>query len=866
MNTMEYLLSSKIRHTLFFLLMLCFAAAIIGDSTAEALLLARFGPSFIPRMFLINALVLFSLSAGLLSLVDRTDRRTFFFNALLVHGCMLLFLRMAVAAKWDVLYFPLFSYAYSSKILFFLLFWTVANDLIDSRRAGKEFPFIAAGGTIGAIIISFSIPGLMRIIPVENLLLIWALLIFCASLLLIPLRGRFRSVAPRHLRGEKTAGSHSVFHVITLLKTEPLLRSMSILYFLVFFLLLNQHFAFYSQVKDAFDSAGAIASFLGKFNGVSMLLTVLLQMGIAGILLRKMGSTRSMFLLPTALFIVFASLTVASLGFRRNSHILFLMIIIGMGIRMAFFDAFFSPNFQLFFSSLPEQMRGRGKLLIEGIVKPVAMNLAGVWLIVVVPKLDLSVHMSLMVVLAVVALIVTIRLKSAYAATLTRYLAGLSRSKGSSAFMRQFDLAGQSDVLAFLARKLEHEDFEVQRFIVELIATLPDPKAAELLHRHLEASDRKLRSTIIAALGTFPAKLVAHRLTAYLGDSDPRVVANCILALSQCGADNLEELLRPYLDNPEARVRANVILALWPWRRRERHGELFVQLRKMLESRIPDEKASALFAAGALDDRDVSELLFSFTRTELQRGFADKVVQQQTILALSKKREPAALDLLLQMAQTRHLKGSKLITTEVGRMLPYFEEKVWLDVIENGNALQRNCLLHALHYSDCAISPHARSVFNKIALREMDAIEWEKQSLEIMVRSKSEKLALLSFAIREELVALRLDTLLFIIALLDTSGVLFRVIPRIKHTDAHVRARAFEVLENTGDTKINHSLINLIEWFDTLPLPRDVKGTGIKENESLIAHTYYASHNQWVAACAEYVCESGEGIKPLKAL
>ena len=862
---MEYLLPSRLRHTLFFLLMLCFAAAIIGDSTAEALLLARFGPAFIPRMFLVNALVLFVLSAGLLSLVDRTDRRTFFFNALLVHGGILLLLRVAVAAKWDVLYFPLFSYAYSSKILFFLLFWTIANDLIDSRRAGKEFPYIAAGGTIGAIGISFSIPALMRIFPVENLLVVWALLILAASLLLIPLRGKFKTVARRSGRGESTGKTHSVSHVVKLLKTEPLLRSMSVLYFLIFFLLLNQHVAFYSEVKNAFVSAGAIASFLGKFNGVSMLLTCVLQMGIAGMLLRKMGSTRSMFLLPTALFVVFASLSIAALGFRSDSVMLFWMIIVGMGVRVAFFDAFFSPNFQLFFSSLPEQMRGRGKLLIEGIVKPVAMIIAGVWLMLIVPKLDMFVHMLLMVFVAAAAVVITIRLKRAYTATLTRYLSGYGRKRGS-VLMRQFNLAGHTDVLAFLARKLDHEDFEVQRFIVELIATSPDPNAAELLFGHINKSDEKLRATIIAALGSFPAKVVAKQLAKYLDDGNHRVVANCVLALSQCGEDNLEELLEPHHKHPDARVRANVMLALWPSARREKHSELFERLRAMLESNAPEELASALFAAGALDDRDVSDLLYSFTSAEIKHGFSNRAVQQQAVFALSKKRDPAALRLLLKMAQKRHLKGSKLIATEAGKVLSYLEEKVWLEVIENGNALQRNCLLHALHYSDCAISPHARAVFSKITFREMEAIEWEKQSLEVLLRSRSEKLALLSFAIREELVSLRLDSLLFMVALSDSTGVIFSVLPRISHTDAHVRARAFEVLENTGDIKINQNIINLIEWFDALPLPEDVKGSEIRENESLIAHTYYASHNKWVATCAEYVCESGAGIKPLKAL
>ena len=143
--------------SLFFLLFLCFASAILGDSTAESLLLSHFDAQYIPKMFLINAAALFIISTFLMPVFDRVNRGNLFMSGLLGHAVMLIFIRIAIWSKWTFFYGPLFSYAYVSKIIIFLTFWTIANDLFDSRKAGKVFPVIAAGP--GAIAVSFRFPG-----------------------------------------------------------------------------------------------------------------------------------------------------------------------------------------------------------------------------------------------------------------------------------------------------------------------------------------------------------------------------------------------------------------------------------------------------------------------------------------------------------------------------------------------------------------------------------------------------------------------------------------------------------------------------------------------------------------------------------
>ncbi|MBN1757692.1 MAG: HEAT repeat domain-containing protein [Chitinispirillaceae bacterium] len=847
-------ISRQTRNKLFVLLLVCFAAAILGDATAEALLLARFGASFIPKMFLVNAAVLFLFSAGMLSIVDRIDRWNFIFRALLVHGGVLFLLRGAVAAHWDFIFLPLFSYAYSSKILFFLLFWTIANDLIDSRSASRDFPVIAAGGTIGAIAVSFSIPGLMRLFPVENLLVVWAGLAVAAGMLLFPLRKQYRAVSRRQsgISDTKTAVRPG-FSLLLLLRDEPLLRSMSLLYFLVFFLLLNQHLVFYHHVKDAFKGAGAIAAFLGHFNGVSMLSTCILQVGVAGILLRKLGSTRSMLLLPSALLAVFLVLALVSGTFPGTGRMLFWTVIIGMGIRVAFFDAFFSPNFQLFFSSLPKQLRGRGKLLIEGVVKPVAMIVAGCWLLWGVTRLSTHVHMIIMVGIAIAALFQTILLKKAYTKTLTRYLTGISDGKRGM-LLERFNFSGDEDILSFLVKQLDHEDFEVQKFLIEIIASVQTEDAASVLLEYMHHADPKLRASIIITLGGFSESLVADRLKSYLKDDDDRVVANAVAALAQCNAPDLRECIIPLIDHRNRRVRINAMLAIWNVSDSQEQDLYIRLLSKMVHGNIPEDCASAIYALGEIDDEWVMELLEAFCRKQMKHCFAAESVKQQVITALGKKKVDRSLVLLLQLSGACDGMQRKKIISALTNILPSIHENVWRYGIEKGNIVSRNCLLQALRKNRVAFSERTLRLLAQVAERELKAVEWEKKSLQVLTESRSSRMALLSFAIREELISIRIDTLVHMVVLLDRTRVIGPVIPRIYHTDPHIRARALEVLENNGEVKINRLVIEAIEWMERTFHTTNDTGQPARKDEVMVAGSYCVSHNTWVSTCAEYAC------------
>jgi hypothetical protein len=201
--------------SLSFLLFFVFSAAILGDTSSEALLLSNFSASILPNMFLANSLFLFLFSIFLITIIDRLDRGSFFLATLGTHCGLLFCIWLVSGLGFKYIYPILFSYSYITKILTFMLFWTIANDICDAREAKVLFPRIAAGGVLGGLAISFSISFIVRIFAPQQLLLLWISLNTVSILLFLPINKRFR----KDLQGKPATEKRNVSYVFS--PTEP---------------------------------------------------------------------------------------------------------------------------------------------------------------------------------------------------------------------------------------------------------------------------------------------------------------------------------------------------------------------------------------------------------------------------------------------------------------------------------------------------------------------------------------------------------------------------------------------------------------------------------------------------------------------
>lgn len=858
------------RYALFALLFLCFAGAILGDSTAEALLLANFKASLIPRMYLINAFFLFIASAFIMPVIDRVNRGVFFIGFTILHGIFLFVAWAAVLSGMTILYVPLFSYAYVSKIILFLLFWTLANDLTDSRSAGRDFPFIAAGGTMGAIGVSFTIPWLLGIVEAQHLLPIWAIISIVLGAACIPM---VRHHAPAFRASKKAPNKSGIARIqsiksdLKLLAQQPLLRTMSILYFLLFILLLSQQFDFYQVIRGRYDEAKDLAGFLGYFNGMSMAGTFLLQVIVSGRLIRTIGSTRAMFLLPAALCIVFSGLLIIGTVYDSSTHsiVLFWAVITGVAIRIAFFDSFFSPNFQVFFSSLPQDVRGRAKLAIEGAVKPAAIGVASLWLMIAPIYLPFSAMLIVYLGLAITMVILVFRLRNDYTRSLTQYLAGFSIHRGKGV-LDITKLAGSENVYQALSEMLNTDNFETASVIVDVLAQMNNTESIRVLKDYLVDADPYIRSRIVSALTPLRKEETKPLFRSLLADEDYRVVANAILALAAFEERKINRGLGIFVNHQNNRVRANAIVALWESALPHAREHYFSTLEQMIKCDDERENASSLYILSKVYVGDRARaLLEEFFRTSFDTLMQNRSMWQWYLKAAAHNIGENLLSLLETIIDS----SSQLRRGDVARMYSHIlaEEyplSQYMQRVSNSKGMVREMYLQGLFLARRSGNLNENDIdvpsLVSVAQQEREEIFSAWQAIHVMRNTVDSATELLKCAVKEICIQRKIFTLQFIAAILDTTGQISTILHRLQHDNKHVRARALEVLDNTGNTKVNRWLLELLDTSEprqVLRIAQSVPCLGFTTISSVVNH-YSKQPNEWVRICANNVKENGE--------
>jgi hypothetical protein len=840
---------------LFVLLFANFSAAILGDNTAEALLLSHFDTTLLPRMFLLNALALFAVSAAFMFLIDRVDRGFLFVGFAAGHAAVLLMVRAATVFNAEWLFPLLFTYAYIMKIFAFLIFWTLANDLIDSRRAQKKFPLIAAGGTIGAVITAFAIPGLVKLFAAENLLYVWSGGMCIVAALAAALRKKMPQAFKRTsvLTHRNRISIKTITADVTLFRTDPLFANMAVLYALLFFILIVQQYFFYVEVKSQFQTAQKIAEFLGFFNGVSMIAALLLQLGVAGKVLRRFGSTRSMMFLPVILAVVFILQALLSITSLRVAGFFFDAVIIGMGLRIAFFDSLFSPNVQVFFSSFPRAMRGRAKLALEGAVKPAAILIAGLWLMVGTRIITVPAQLFILAVIALILLVISLRLKVTYRESLMTLLAGMPSR------MSKKLLTGKGGDEEFIrhAREILHKGKpELQNYLIERLAVSPVPEFIALLKEHAHHVDPRVRADIVTALGGVSAEEHREFIVRCLDDKDSRVVANAIMETGSFTMAEVTAKLQELQHHESARVRANASIMLWRRGRLKDLQNVFEFLEKMLYGPVENDRASALYALGEITEQESMRLVCEFARQSApSSGILNQPVFRQLVKALGKKDSSMTLDVILGLAHDAYRWQISEIVSALAFMIEQHRTvDLFLEKFGQKSPINRNVLIKALCETFPNLSKEQASTIRCAVREEINELELDWRALELLRRVRHvQGIELLRCAIREESIERRLDTAINAMCLFDPQGNVRKVTTGLLHADPHIRARAIEVLDSAGDVQLNRLIIRIIDNNESSgdPAVKAERFKGLRDDLLQTIGRYRTSTNSWVNRCAE---------------
>ncbi|MGM0442806.1 MAG: hypothetical protein ACQEQV_01290 [Fibrobacterota bacterium] len=803
MKIVENCISSVHYRVLFFgLLFLAFLSATLGDNVSEALVLSAYSAEFVSRFFVINGIILFFMSFFAISVIDTFNRAKLYLAFLLLYAASLVAIRLShVLGDW--VYAVLYSLSYTGKIMMFLFVWTLANDISDSRRGARDFPFIAAGGTLGAIVGTFSVPQLISLIAPHDLLWVWVgILLFSALFMRSVIRVMGGHFSQRRVNRRLSFRLAYLWENLTVLLSKPLLTTMAISYFFIFVIIFCQQYLFYAALRERFADAAQISGFLAYFKGSFLVITFFLQSFVAGAVTRYIGWIRLLIVLPVVFILSFATLTFIG---THDTVLFFQAVVAGMGIRIAVFDSFFSPNYQNVFSVFPDDIRGKGKLVIDGIVKPMAMAVSAL----LIAFLGASLSMALLLtVFSLISLGMILLLKRQYLFTTVQYLT----QDDSPGMLQSFRESLSPEIgLELLDGIIAEEPAELKQCAVDLLAELDSDSSINHLVQWYPFLDVRMKAYTVSVLQHCRNRNVMPFIDYLFSyERNERVLANALITHWKAGGRR-EKLYRSYLDSDTPRLSGNAIWVLWRMGREEEYNLL-----KRLEERLftEDERfyGSALWVIAHLEkNRYLQQMVEQFWFMRTTAVLRSRSLWKGLVQAAAAMESHRVFVELADMYQAVSEMQRRILVDEAARLIRRTGSRAFL--LENQmlySTYTTEFILKAVAKSGARHSSAAIARIEEFAREEYVRYGTALIALDFLKSlPRTAGVDYLQHLIRVEEQYLHFQNLVECAAIIDQSGAVRKLVDSMAVSRRQYENRVFDVIESAPSNRINRLILRL---------------------------------------------------------
>ncbi|MFB2938135.1 MFS transporter [Aerosakkonemataceae cyanobacterium BLCC-F154] len=251
-----------------------------------------------------------------------------------------------------------------------------ANQLFNIREIKRTFPLISSGVLVADVLSGFSLPLLLKVVGLNNVILVSAGMLVLGAGILFYLSQRYKQAFPdapyRDLQDEQSDYTNR--------RLKGPLQEYAIYLFGFFIisqiLLLLIDFQYLTQLELKFD-VKQIASFLGLFSGIVGIFELITQWFVSSRVIERMGVFITA-MLPGAVLSVLGLLPLTGL----------LQLFIGI-IVLKFADellryTFVASTASVLFQPIPDNFRGNVETKARGIAEPVATGLTGVGILSVI--------------------------------------------------------------------------------------------------------------------------------------------------------------------------------------------------------------------------------------------------------------------------------------------------------------------------------------------------------------------------------------------------------------------------------------------------------------------------------------------------
>lgn len=532
------------------------AGAAIGSSAAESLFFARFGPRYLPYMYIVVGLITFPVMLAITALLARLDRRRIFVTLLLGFALFVAALRglLLIDARW--VYPPLWLGMMVMWTALGTVTWGLAGSVHDTRQAKRLFPLYAAGSILGGAVGGLLTPSLAQSLHAENLLLVWVATLLAAVIVatsIVGTRSRRRRIPGA--RPRRVGLLESSLQGARYVRRSQLASWMSIAIVLLNMLYFSLSLPFAKAATDRFTDVDSLSAFLGLFTAASNAAALLVSVGVANRLFARFGVPSAVLTFPFIYLVGFVAL-VLSPSFTPLVTIRFVQWVWMYGV--------WSTGWQALRGVVPIEWREQVRAFMDGGPLQAGAVLAGLFLLSTQDVLTARQFFLVAAVLAAAAVAASWRLRRAYAGELVSAL----RAGWPEVFISEEDPIGgpfrDRAARSTLIHGARDPQPGVRRIALEILARLPQASGEVVVRERLEDEDPGVRLAALHALGRsrIPEALpIALRL---LDDEDAHVRAAAADAVVTCSDGGIESAdgLRSLLVDPDGGARLRAAAAL----------------------------------------------------------------------------------------------------------------------------------------------------------------------------------------------------------------------------------------------------------------------------------------------------------------
>jgi HEAT repeat protein len=590
------------------------------EVSSAALFLDKYGAATLPWIYIFSAIVSFGLNTIYSWLQRLLPLRWVIVLTAVIMALPILGFRWGLSLPWlaAATVFAIRLWMEAIYGLNDLNLSVTANQLFNIREIKRAYPIISSGNLVADVLSGFSVYLLLRLVGLENVLLLSFMIMLIGSVILFYLGQNYEHAFPDSPKrqAEETALNQAQQRL------QGSIRQYVILLFTFFVLaqmvLFSIEFQFLNQLEINLNDY-EIAAFLGIFSGVLGLIELATQWFTSSRLIERTGVFAVTLILPSIVVVLSAANLLLSHPLLLGPSVLF----VGL-VGLKFLDEWLrytliASTRPILFQPIPDQLRSGIQSLVAGIAEPLAMGGTGVAILLTIAlcrrlgfeeaAFQARIFLVSIIIAALVWFGVIYLLRSRY---LNLLVLGAERG------LLSFSDANLRVLKRAFIEQIESQTSEAnKRSCIELLCHIDPKGVGEFLAPQLMGLSPALQRQSLEAMLEFPNPAYLEQVEALLQTSPaPEVLALALrylwLAQESLDIGALRAYLKPSIDPVVRGTAASMMLRRGD---RQERAEATETLRKMLTH---EQERERVMGCRALGEAEYLQSLRIYIRDLLQ--------------------------------------------------------------------------------------------------------------------------------------------------------------------------------------------------------------------------------------------------------